>query len=307
MFSLTRSTALERSVLSSDTLVPYLVVTLTLGCYVASILLEVQFLFFNLCLGLIVFALAVVRTDLALMFVPLALANPYGLKESGTNLIISEFILLTVFVGWLIRQLADHEQYHFPRFLLYASLAMIGTALTSLVSARYFFPGFLQVVRYLEVLIFLPLVILSSCRSEASIKRIGYSFLVAGLFASVMGVAQFLQESAAAGASRRVSGMLGGGYGAVIASTFLMGISLLFHGKERIWKALALITIPVAGLALLVSQTRAWIRGVGNRAAGDACENATKDCHGLRGSWCRYHDRVGSLHWRFWLGSRNIS
>ena len=49
------------------------------------------------------------------------------------------------------------------------------------------------------------------------------------------------------------------GYGALIASTILLSICSLFYKHDKVLKIWAIITIPFAGLALILSQTRAWI------------------------------------------------
>jgi len=52
---------------------------------------------------------------------------------------------------------------------------------------------------------------------------------------------------------------MGSGYAPVIASTLVLSISALEFKEHKAMRILAFFTIPIAGLALIVSQTRAWI------------------------------------------------
>ncbi len=59
--------------------------------------------------------------------------------------------------------------------------------------------------------------------------------------------------------SARAFGWHGGDNGAFLASTLVLSISALSYKNHEKIKLLALITIPITGLALILTQTRAWI------------------------------------------------
>jgi O-antigen ligase len=80
-----------------------------------------------------------------------------------------------------------------------------------------------------------------------------------GLIASIVGLVQFLLEIINTGEVHRVYGWHGPAYGAVMASILLLSISALLYQQHKIFKLWAIITIPFAGLALILCQTRAWI------------------------------------------------
>jgi len=227
--------------------------------YLTSIAYNWEFYFFLVSFCFIVFVLALVSFDIAFLFVPLTLTNPYTLSETGTNLHISELVLLILFSVWIIRMAMSGERIIFPKQFLFPSLAIIVAALLSLVVARYFVAALQQVVRYIEILIIFFMIVIQYSRNEAQIRRIFLLLIIGGLIASLIGLGQFITGTLTVGVTRRIFGWHGGGYGALIASTLLLSISALLYQRYKVIKIWAIITIPFAGLALILSQTRAWI------------------------------------------------
>jgi O-antigen ligase len=234
-------------------------VFLILCLYLTSIAFNWEFYFFLISFCTIVFVLALFRFDLAFLVVPITLTNPYTLSQTGTNLHISELVLLILFSVWIIRMVMSGERAVFPKQFLFPSLAIIAAALISLLVAHYFIAGLQQVVRYIEILIIFFMITIQYSRSEDKIRRIFLLLIIGGLIASLIGLGQFVTGTLTKGVTRRVFGWHGGGYGALIASTLLLSISALLYQRHRVIKIWAIITIPFAGLALIVSQTRAWI------------------------------------------------
>jgi O-antigen ligase len=235
-------------------------------CAVAAFLvftaLDVPLLYFHILLGLVVLSTALVNFEAAFLFVPLALTNPYQLAQTGTNLIVSEYVLMIIFIAWFVRMMSVPQSVPFPReFLLPISL-LLAASVASLGAAHYVGAGVLQVVRYIEVLVVLFLVVIQTCRDERQIRRVVLFLVIGGLAASLLGLWEFLYGTFKTGENRRIYGMHGGGYGAVIATTFLLAVGMLIFERGGVRRVLALITVPIAGVALILSQTRSWLGGL---------------------------------------------
>ncbi|MBA4317049.1 MAG: hypothetical protein C0412_01480 [Flavobacterium sp.] len=240
----------------------YLMISSLMLAFLLCVYFEVEFFYALVLFGLIVLFTSLINFKAAFLFVPLTLTNPYTLAETGTRLHLSELVLLIIFSVWFIRVLLQKEKYYFPKQFLYPSLIIIIASLISLLVARNLVTGIQQVVRYIEVFIILFFIVINTFNDEKSIKQIFLFLIIGGLLASLVGLGQFITGELTRGATRRIFGWHGGGYGALIASTLIFCLSALFE-KEKKYKYLALLTIPFAGFALVLSQTRAWIATFG--------------------------------------------
>jgi O-antigen ligase len=230
-----------------------------LGIYLVSMAFEWEFYFFLVLFCVVVFVLAFIRFDMALLFVPLTLTNPYTLKQTGTNLHISEVVLLILFSVWFLRLFLSKEHINIPKKTFIPAVIIVLSAIVSLFVANYLAAGIQQVVRYIEILLIFFLVVVQNYKDEEKIRILFLFLIIGGLFASFLGIWQFITGDLTRGVTRRVFGWHGGGYGALIASTLILSVSALFYKRQRIIQIWALITIPFSGLALVLSQTRAWI------------------------------------------------
>jgi hypothetical protein len=208
-------------------------VLILLLAYLYAIAYDGIFFYFFILFGIIVLSSAMIDIELGLCFVPVVLANPIALVETGTNLILSEYVLLIVMGAYFVQSWTQGAVYKYSRSLLYPSLAMIFAAIFSLSNATFIVAGLQQIVRYFEVMIVLFFLIVNVCTTIRSIRRMVLSFICGGLIAAVVGIAQFITESISSGRSERVYGMLGGGYGAVMSVTVLLCIAILIYGDER--------------------------------------------------------------------------
>jgi len=95
-------------------------------------------------------------------------------------------------------------------------------------------------------------------KDKQRMKQVFLFLMVGGLIASCVGLAEFINDTMELRRTARVYG-LGSGYAPIIASTLVLSISTLTYKGQKATRILAFITIPIAGLALLVSQTRTWI------------------------------------------------
>jgi O-antigen ligase len=236
----------------------YLGTFIALAFYLISVIYQWEFFFFFSLLFILVVAIVLIRFDVALLLIPLAIANPYVLEETGTKLNISELLFLIIFVVWACRILLLKEQIVFPKKLLGIVSVIIVTAILSLLVAHDIGTGIKQIIRYFEILLLFLALVINNFKSEKRIKQVFLFLIIGGLIASCVGLAQFINNIFELKRSARVFGW-GSGYAAVVASTLFLSISALAYKKERTIRIFALITIPAAGLALLVSQTRAWI------------------------------------------------
>ena len=232
---------------------------IVLGTFLLSTVFEWEYYFFLVSFCLAVFVVALIRFDIAFLLVPIIIINPYTLVETGTKLHISELILPILYLVWFIRIAISGEKIFFPKLFLFPSLVILATALLSLLVARYYLPGLYHIVRYIEILGIFFMVVLRSCRNEQQIKRLHLSLIIGGLFASIVGLVQFLFDILATGEIHRVYGWHGPAYGAVMASILLLSVSALLYQNQKILRVWAAITIPFSGLALILCQTRAWI------------------------------------------------
>jgi O-antigen ligase len=231
--------------------------------YCASVAIEESELFFLVLLGAVVLAVGLVRFEAAFLFVPIALTNPVALRATGTNLILSEYILLIIFFLFVVRMQPGDRSYTFPRPLVAPTAWILAASLVSLAAARFVVPATLQFVRFVEVMVLLLFVITSSLRSAKAILRVVLFLMLGGTVAAVTGLSQFLAGISVTGESQRVYGLLGGGFGAVAAMTLLLSAGALFFGKDRLTRVTALVAAPLAVAALVASQTRAWIGAFG--------------------------------------------
>jgi O-antigen ligase len=117
----------------------------------------------------------------------------------------------------------------------------------------------MQVVRLIEVLVVFSFLIINVFTTEKSIRRMFFAIMVGGFIASLVGIGQFVIESDISGESHRVYGFLGGGYGSIVSSVLICCVGILLYEKTTIIRTFAYIIAPIAGIALIVSQTRAWI------------------------------------------------
>ncbi len=234
------------------------VVTL-LALYLASALLEFATIYFYVLFAGAVLATALVSFETAFLFVPLAITNPYSFTDTGTHLVVSEFVLLVIFIAWFIKMGRMHRGYHFPARFLVPAVLLILTATFSLAAARYVTAGVLQVIRYVEVLGVLFFVVVNACTDERQMKRIVLSLVIGGFIACLAGIVQFVLETSQTGELRRAYGKHGGAFGAVAASTLLLALGMVFYERSSVKRLFGIVVIPVCLTALLLSQTRAWI------------------------------------------------
>ena len=229
-----------------------------LALYLISVVFQWEFFFFLSLFIAIVLIMALIKFEVALLFIPITLANPYILEETGTKLNISELVLIIIFFVWICRIFLLNERIEYPRKFLFPSLFIIATAALSLLVAHDLITGVKQVIRYIEILLFFFILVLQGFKSEQKIKQVFVFLIIGGLLASCVGLGQFIDNILELKRSARVYGW-GSGYAPVIASTIVLSISALQFKEQKGIRILAFITIPIAGLALIVSQTRAWI------------------------------------------------
>lgn len=237
----------------------YVLVCSSVLVYLACVAYDLEFFYFLVVVGVVLLVVGLVRFDLAMLVVPFVLTNAYPLKETGTNLILSEYVLLILFVAFFLRAVTQFPRASIPRDLLIPALVLIAASVFSLVSAQYVVEGVKQIIRYIEVLLVFFFVVRATYTDERSIRQMVFAVVLSGLAASLVGIGQFLIAFIETGESGRVFGLLGGGYGAVLSSTVLLCVGVLLFDHERKFRALAYATIPCALFGLILNQTRAWI------------------------------------------------
>jgi hypothetical protein len=255
----TTSKELNSITLQNVPLVVYLGTFIVFAMYLICVVFHWELFYFLSLFTVIVLITALIKFEAAFLFVPLTLTNPYMLKETGTNLHLSELVLIIIFIVWASRIVMMKERIVFPKNILYSSLTIIVTAILSLLVARYFVVSILQIIRDIEILLVFFMVVLYTLTNEKRIKQVFLFLIIGGLIASCVGLGQFINNASELRQSTRVFGWLGGGYGSVVASTIILSICALVYKGNRMLNILALITLPIAISALIISQTRAWI------------------------------------------------
>ncbi len=236
-----------------------IVTLLALAAYLLSITLHGEIYFILGGIAVVVAWTALVNFPAAFLYVPITLTNPYTLSETGTRLHVSEFVLLIIFAVWVMRSFSGGTRASIPQPFLTLGMIVVGISVLSLARAMYLTIGIQQIVRYVEVLLLFFLIVRETCGEFRRMKQVFLALIIGGLAASIVGLVQFVLGALETGESHRIFGWHGGGYGALISSTLLFCIAALLYEKWRPIRLWALGTLPFAGTALVLSQTRAWI------------------------------------------------
>jgi O-antigen ligase len=244
---------------SHSRITPYVLVCIPVLAYFVSVALKLEFAYLHIVLGLGIFILACVNFDLAFLFVPLALTNPYPVIENGFNLTFSEFVMLIIFLVWFGKMLTGDIPTIFPRMFLVPALLIVAAAILSIAAARFLVPAVLQVIRYVEILIFLFILVVNRFRDEASIRRVAFSLWIGGLIACVVGLIMFILGVVEENEAGRLLLWHGGGFGALVAVTLWFSLAILLYDNNTGPRLLALVGIPLASVVLILSETRSWI------------------------------------------------
>ena len=195
--------------------------TLTiLGFYLVSVIFQWEFFFFFSLFILTVLITALLKFEASLLFIPITLANPYILEETGTKLNILEVVLLIIFMVWICRILLLKERIVFPKNILITFIVIIATAILSLLAAHDIEVGVKQIIRYIEILLLFFMLIINNFKSEKSLKQALLFLIIGGLIASCVGIGQFIVTALELKRSERVFGW-GDGYAEYIASTLI--------------------------------------------------------------------------------------
>ncbi len=237
----------------------YLVVAFLVTSYLLCVVQEWIFFYFFTIFCAVVIVTAFFNFEAAFLYIPIVLFNPYMLVETGSSLLLSEVVLIIIFIVWSGRIILLRERIEFPKKFLILSLAIIIPASLSLFRAPYLVVGIKQVVRFIELFLFFLIVVIYSCKTEKRITQVFISLIFGGLIASCIAIGQYINNVIILRESTRVFGWHGGNEGAFLASTIVLSISALWYKSHYYVKMLSIVTIPIACLALLVSQTRTWI------------------------------------------------
>ena len=227
--------------------------------YLAAVALGAEFAFIHVLLGTGIFVLGLVNFELSFLIIPLALTNPYPIIEEGFNLTFSEFALLIIFLVWCLRILTGEYPTEFPRRFLYPAAFIVGASILSLAAARFLVPAALQVIRYVEILLFLFVLVVDRCRTPETIYKVCMSLWVGGLIACAIGLFEFATGLTEENEAGRIFLWHGGGYGALVATTLWMSFCFVLLSRRTRPRLVALFAIPLASVVLILSQTRTWI------------------------------------------------
>ena len=229
------------------------------GVYLVCVAEDVEFYFFLVAFSTVVAVTAILEFEASLVYIPLTLTNPYTLAETGTRLHLSELVLLIIFSVWFLRLLFLEERQYLDRRFLIPAVLVILAAMASYMVARFPMETVRQTIRYVEVMLVFFVMMTNSARDEERIKRMVLYLIVGGLLASFVGIGQFLTGEMAKGETRRIFGWHGGGYGALIGATIVLSVVGLLRERRRGIRFWSLVTLPFAGVVIVLAQTRAWI------------------------------------------------
>lgn len=237
----------------------HLLVAAVLATYLASVVFQGAEIFGIAAVAALTLVASLWRLPYALALLPVVLMNPLKLEQTGTNLILSEVVLLVIFSVWSMRLLLFGDSLEFPRSLLLPALLVIATSAVSIGAAAYVRPAVLQVVRFVEVLLAVFLVVYSTVRTRDALMFIVAGFLLGGAIGGGIGIVQFITGEGTRFLTRRAFGVFGGGYGGAMAMTLFLSLSLFVYRSPAPLRYLAAVAAPLCAVGLLVSQTRAWI------------------------------------------------
>jgi hypothetical protein len=114
----------------------------------------------------------------------------------------------------------------------------------------------LVLLKHLEAFVFVFFLTINFLNNQSDLRKVLISITIGGFGAALLGIARF-----GLGLEQRVFGLHGGVYGAFVGTALICSAALVIYDRSRFMRAFQIIILPFLGLALLLSQTRAWTGG----------------------------------------------
>ncbi len=183
------------------------------------------------------------------LYVPFKIPGLAGITFSQIGVL---FVLLSLVIYILIAK--ANVELHAPP--LAPILLILLAYCLSLANAKYVVAGAKDILKFVEAFILIMVCAVSFVTRREHIIWIFMSFIFSGLVAAVIGLVNYLQ-----GYDSRVFGLLGGGFGAFVSISIIMGINVLVFSDSKVQTGGVLLALPIMVAALILGQTRAWLVG----------------------------------------------
>jgi putative inorganic carbon (HCO3(-)) transporter len=140
-------------------------------------------------------------------------------------------------------------------FFLCVILSIVGTQNLSL--------SLFTMAKLIIVLTISYTLIYNLLKNEKSLESLYYAVILAGVISALYGILQnYLLTGKVLRAGARIFGSAGGGYGSFIGISLSFALAVILYERSNIKiKWLCVFSLPFLCLALVLSQTRAWILG----------------------------------------------
>jgi hypothetical protein len=203
-----------------------------LAAYLICAAYDADIYFYIIAFGFSVLFLAYIKIESAILLLPLVFANPYGATEEMFLGNIANYTLLVILFAWALRIFAKREKIELSMYYLLPPIILIVMFIVSLSQTRYMTHSITEILRYITYFIFLFTLFYNYTKTPQRIINVITVSIIGGLIASIIGLIQFIEESYRYEVVGRIFGWLGGSYGAVIGSTFMLCLAVLLYEKR---------------------------------------------------------------------------
>ncbi len=190
-----------------------------------------------------------------LILLPLFLFLPFEIPELG-GIQFSEVGVFLILLSFVFSSLVTRTtlSYRFPA--VYPIMAILVASVFSVVNANYPVASIKQIVKFIEAFVLVFVLTVNFAVDRKIVQKVLIAVLVAATISAFVGIVRFLE-----GYDNRVYGLLGGGFGAYCGIGAVMALNLFIFSRGLLRRTFAFGVFLFLTVALILSQTRAWIGG----------------------------------------------
>jgi O-antigen ligase len=237
----------------------FLFALLPLICYNLFVVMNIQYAFFALSIFISMCCLVFIKYDWMLLLLPLVLFNPYVFEELKIFNQISDYCLFPILLYVVLKQVIIRPPLIIPKNIMCGIIMLLVVSSLSLFWGVYIFHGLHELFRYSIILVFIFLIYVNDVHQPEQIRTILYAIVLGGIIASIIGVLQFSNASFTGTNTGRIFGWLGGAYGAAVGISLVVCMGIILNEGNIIIRSFMVLGAIILLVALLISQTRAWI------------------------------------------------
>lgn len=223
------------------------------SAFLIPILLEQYLLAVLLLAGLVAIALMFNSLQSGLVLLPFFIYTPIAIRPLF-GIQLSELAVLLLFLSFVGTSLLSSSEFRFSVPAIGPVILILLAALFSMLNASYPKASIINILKYLEAFVFILYVTVNFVQTREWLIRILSAVVLAGFSAAVLGLVRF-----SSGLEFRIFGLLGGGFGAFVGISVVCALSMVLFLRPRWTKWVYLGVLPPMIVALLLSQSRAWI------------------------------------------------